>query len=156
MGSTTFDDFDHFLDGKDYDSQDWCDGGEAEDAEELLAQFEAGDWQALKEAWRSRGQLWQGCLATILCPQQGHHAQDILVDMAGCDNPDIAFEAMAVISFYCGVNGDRRGPFYDASIVHDEFRARLSANRAFVESVPEKGEFIGRGYELLQRILRGV
>jgi hypothetical protein len=155
MTSTIFENFDAFLAKNDHESMDWCDGGESEIAERLLEEFEERDWNALREVCLSRSVQWQGCLVSILCPKYGSTAQDILVDMANSKNPEIAFEAMYSISFYCGINANSAGPFIDDSIVHNEFKAKLSANPEFLESIPQIGSLVGRNYEMLQGILRG-
>jgi hypothetical protein len=155
MKSTLFEKLDDFLHKNDHESMDWCDGGESENAERLLEKFEERDWDLLREVCRSRSVQWQGCLISILCPQYGPCAQDILVEMANSKDPDIAYEAMHKISFYCGINENSDGAFIDDSIVHNEFKTKLISNSDFVKSIPKIGELVGRKYEILQAILLG-
>lgn len=155
MISTVFREFDVFLEKNDHESMDWCDGGEFEIAERLIGTFKEGDWNTLGEVWQNRSIRWQGCLVSILCPQYGVVAQDILVQMASSNNSDIAFEAMHAVSFYCGINANSEGLFFDESIVHNEFKDKLSADSEFLKTIPKIGDLVGRKYEMLQNILRG-
>lgn len=51
------------------------------------------------------------------------------------------------------INENSDGQFVDDSIAHSEFKAKLSANSKFLESIPRIGTLVGRKYEMLQRIL---
>ena len=155
MLSTVFKELDDFLSKNDHESMDWSDGGESQVAEVFLKKFDERDWNRLNKVRQSRSVQWQGCLVSILCPQYGAFAQDILVEMAGSKNPDIAFGAMYIISFYCGISANSEGPFIDESIIHNEFKAKPSANSEFLESIPQIGALVGRKYEMLQNTLRG-
>lgn len=154
MTLSIYNDLDNFLAKSDHESMDWCDGGQAEVAEGLLEKFDEADWNTLSSSWRSKSALWQACLVSILCPKYGVVAQDILIEIASCSDPELAYEAMDVISFYCGINANSDGPFIDESIEHKGFKARLCANPNFLESIPIIGELVGREYEMLQSIFR--
>lgn len=153
MTSSIFKTFDSFLSANDHESMDWCDGGGYEVAEGYLGSFDENDWQQLKDCWRERTYQWQGCLVSVLHPSCGSVSQDIIFEMALSDNPEIAFEAMNGISFYCGINANSDGQFIDESIVNFEFRERLREDNDFLSSMPLISKVVGRKYELLQQVL---
>ncbi|MES9969568.1 MAG: hypothetical protein ABW092_06005 [Candidatus Thiodiazotropha sp.] len=153
MTSSLFKTLDSFLFINDHESMDWCDGGEYEVAEGYLGSFDEKDWQQLKGCWRERPVQWQGCLVSVLHPSYGGVSQDIILEMALSENPEIAFDAMCGISFYCGINANSDGQFIDESIVNSEFRERLRGDKHFLASIPLISKVVGRKYELLQQVL---
>lgn len=153
MTSSIFKILDTFLSSNDHESMDWCDGGKHEVAEGYLRDFDKNDWQQIKTCWQKKTAQWQGCLISVLHPAYGSFSQDIILEMALSDNPEIAFEAMHCISFYCGINANSAGEFIDESIVNFGFRRLLSKNEHFLESIPSISKVIGRKHELLHEVL---
>ncbi len=92
---------DDFFEKNNYQSMDWCDGIASHLAEGIIAKFNERDWSVLSEIWSTRSIQWQLCLVSILDTQYGNVAQDIFIQMAGSDNPEVVFEAMYSFSFYC-------------------------------------------------------
>lgn len=153
MTSSIFKSLDSFLSVNDHESMDWCDGGEYEVAEGYLAVLDEHDWLQLKACWREKTAQWQGCLISVLHPAYGRSSQDIMLEMAQSENPEIAFEAMCGISFYCGINANSEGEFIDEEIANSEFREYLKKNEDFLASIKSIGKVVGRKYELLQQVL---
>ena len=153
MTSSIFKSLDSFLSVNDHESMDWCDGGEYEVAEGYLADLDENDWLQLKACWREKTAQWQGCLISVLHPAYGRSSQDIMLEMAQSENPEIAFEAMYGISFYCGINANSGGQFIDEEIANSEFREYLKKNEDFLASIKSIGKVVGRKYELLQKVL---
>ena len=54
----------------------------------------------------------------------------LLLNLTDDINGDVAFEALSIVAFYCGVNSYSEGVFIDASIRDPEFLAlaRVSAS----------------------------
>jgi hypothetical protein len=130
MFNENFQKFDAHLSEADFDSQDWNDGLGREVAVELLAKFEIEDWSHLSGKWAKKERLWRGCLVSSLSPDLGEDAQNILISAMKDSDPEVAFLALDLISFYCGINDGSDGPFEDSNILNQEFRVRvLNTNR---------------------------
>ncbi|WP_428243258.1 hypothetical protein [Gynuella sp.] len=155
MNLSIFNSLDSFLSVNDHESMDWCDGGEYEVAEGYLADFNENDWLQLRACWREKTAQWQSCLVSILYPAYGRIAQDIILEMAQSKNPELAFEAMYCISFYCGINTNSGGEFIDEKVVNSEFKEYLKKHGDFLASINSIGKAVGRKYELLQQVLGG-
>ena len=120
--------FDRHITGYEPDGMDWCDGLGADRALELLAEFEDADWRRLCADLDHKDRMWRGCVATILNPNLGKYAQDLIIHLLDDPDEEVAFDALCKVAFYCGVNHRRDGPFLDESILHGEFIAKVRSH----------------------------
>lgn len=127
--------FDALLSTSDYDSQDWSDGLGLETAKDYIGQFSAHEWNRLATEWSDKPQLWRGCLISVLHPGYGKHAEDIIFAMLDDPNEDVSYLALSVISFYCGVNDGKNGPFEDKRILNERFKAHVAATDGITEKI---------------------
>ncbi len=154
MTTNNFQQLDQHLSANHCDSLKWNQGGQFEIAEEILAKFAEADWLLLAKNWQSKNNSWKRCLIGILTPYYGSQAQDLIINMASIQNPEIAMEAMYAISFYCGVNENADGVYLDSEIAHLEFKNRL-VNSQFAASIGKIEKLTGEKFTLLQKVLLG-
>ena len=120
--------FERYVTGYEPDGVDWCDGGAADEASQLLADFEDADWLKLCADLDHKDRLWRGCVATTLNPYLGKHAQDLIIHLLDDPDKEVSFDALRIVAFYCGVNYRKEGPFIDDSILHREFFAKIKSH----------------------------
>ena len=131
-----FNKFDELLRESDADSQDWADGGGAEDAMEYLEGFGELEWKHLSETWEKKDKKWRECLASALyafCEE----AQDLIIKMVYDKDSDVAFEAMDGLNFYCGINRDSVGQFWDERGINQKLIDKVKKQEGFKERVLE-------------------
>lgn len=97
-----FEEFDRYLSESDPDSMGWHEHA-YEVAVEQLSIFEPVDWEQLCLALRTRDRAWRMCLVTVVEPAHSPIAGDLLLEMTGDPDVEIAFEALRRTYFYCGV-----------------------------------------------------
>ena len=117
---TPFEKLSAHLNTQDPDSLAWADGLGHEVASELLSQFSEDDWGELSVSWKLQSKSWRACLAVTLYPKN-ETASRILLDMTADPDTEVAFDALRVVSFYCGVNANADGPFLDECICSPDF-----------------------------------
>ena len=120
--------FDSHITGYEPDGVDWCDGLGADKALELLAEFDDADWRRLCTDLDHKNRMWRGCVSTILDPNLGKYAQDLLVHLLDDPDEEVSFNALRQAAFYCGVNSRNDGPFLDESICHQEFFSKVKSH----------------------------
>ena len=65
----------------------------------------------------------------------GSRAQDLLLSALGDPDPEVAFLALDLVSFYCGVNDGSGGPFEDQAILNKGFKAQVRNTSGIIDSI---------------------
>ncbi|HHL2459774.1 TPA: hypothetical protein ACQ30S_004108 [Yersinia enterocolitica] len=149
---------DHLLAESDADSMDWNDGGGHKAASELLGKFTAADWAELEARCHVRNSKWRECLATVVRPQYGVAASQLLLALANDTTGEVAFYALLGIAFYCGVNANSDGGFLDPRIQNLSFLEAARRSPRLPEAIQRttrhcSAHFNSR-FELLAQILQ--
>jgi hypothetical protein len=155
---STFDQLSAHLNSQDPDAMEWADGLGNEIARDLLSGLCVDDWGDLSNSWQMKSRNWRICLAEILYPKD-MAASKLLLDMTEDPDLGVAFAALRVVSFYCGINDGDGGPFLDERICNPQFLALAVARPSLLSQLERAGAQCGdrfRGqFELLaSRLLR--
>ena len=149
--------FDELLQRSDSDSSTWTDGGDAWEAEGMLATLTQEEWLHVKDLCSNRDARWRACLASILRPQQGELAKRLMLDLAWDQDPEVAFLAVSGIAFYCGVNDSAKGAFFDSKIRNASFTSLAKTTDGLKDQIDAVSAYchpqIQQRFELLAKLL---
>lgn len=124
-----FEELDRYLSESDPNSMGWHEHAH-EVAVEQLSLFEPFDWQKLSIALPTRDRAWRMCLVTVLEPARSPIAADLLLEMTGDPDIEIAFEALRRTCFYCGVLTVKGVVCIDPRIQVPKFLSRARATQS--------------------------
>lgn len=154
----SIDDLDTLLQRSDSDSMEWADGGGAEEAEAMLSALPLQDWANLEHLRQVRNPRWRACLASVLRPQQGEQAGQLLITLASDQDTEVAFLAMRAVAFNCGVNASAQGPFIDPKVRVESFLLRAKTTEGLAAKVLKVRSSctpsFQRQFELLAAVLK--
>lgn len=143
----SIDRFDALLQRSDSDSLAWADGGDSEEAAAMLAALPMEAWSQLQVLCPSRDATWRACLVSVLSPQQGEQAGDLLLRLAADQDIEVASLAVRAIAFHCGINVSAHGPFIDPSICNADFVVRAKAAEGLADQVRRVGSACAPGIQ---------
>ena len=127
--------FESHLSEYEADSQDWGDGLGYDISAQLLREFQTEDWAYISQIWATKEKHWRECFISSLDPSLGTTADYLLISALDDPDIDVAFDALREITFYCGINADKNGPFLDKSILNLSFRERVRGTDNIIEKI---------------------